>query len=156
MTAMKAKLIICCLLSLLSCELAFGGYYDLNYSWAGFGWGGYYQPGYTYNVPYFAMHPPVYYSYQVPRTYGDSPFPNPPGSPGFQDYSPSAQPQIIKNEHVEEASSAADQQSQNRQPLRISNPFVEQSDSTSAAKDAKWEARKVSKPLTVYPASLVR
>jgi hypothetical protein len=26
------------------------------------------------NVPYFALHPPVYYSYPVPRTYGYSPF----------------------------------------------------------------------------------
>jgi hypothetical protein len=26
------------------------------------------------NVPYYALHPPVYYSYPVPRTYGYSPF----------------------------------------------------------------------------------
>src|SRR5436305_2234169 len=26
------------------------------------------------NLPYFALHPPVYYSYPVPRTYGYSPF----------------------------------------------------------------------------------
>ncbi len=31
------------------------------------------------NVPYFALHPPVYYSYPVPRTYGYSPFAYPPG-----------------------------------------------------------------------------
>jgi len=27
--------------------------------------------------PYFALHPPVYYSYPVPRSYGHSPFPYP-------------------------------------------------------------------------------
>src|SRR5262245_27891802 len=26
------------------------------------------------NVPFYALHPPVYYSYPVPRTYGYSPF----------------------------------------------------------------------------------
>ena len=30
-------------------------------------------------VPYYAMHPPVYYSYPVPRPYGYSPFAYPPG-----------------------------------------------------------------------------
>src|ERR1700742_789907 len=30
------------------------------------------------NVPYYALHPPVYYSYPVPRTYGYSPFAYPP------------------------------------------------------------------------------
>src|SRR6476619_3931753 len=30
------------------------------------------------NLPYFALHPPVYYSYPVPRTYGYSPFAYPP------------------------------------------------------------------------------
>jgi hypothetical protein len=30
-------------------------------------------------VPYFAQHPPVYYSQAVPRTYGYSPYPYPPG-----------------------------------------------------------------------------
>jgi hypothetical protein len=31
-----------------------------------------------YQVPYFAAHPPVYYSHPVPRTYGHSPFAYPP------------------------------------------------------------------------------
>ena len=43
-------------------------------------------PGYGDNaanyeyVPYFALHPPVYYSLPVPRTYGYSPFAYPPGT----------------------------------------------------------------------------
>ena len=30
-------------------------------------------------IPYYSRHPPVYYSYPVPRTYGWSPFAYPPG-----------------------------------------------------------------------------
>ena len=33
------------------------------------------------HIPYFALHPPVYYSYPVARTYGYSPFAYPFGSP---------------------------------------------------------------------------
>ena len=39
---------------------------------------GYLYNSLDYNVPYFAAHPPVYYSYPVPRTYGYSPFAYPP------------------------------------------------------------------------------
>jgi len=48
------------------------------------GFGGWYGGGYNLYVdqrpPYFAMFPPVYYSYPVPRTYGYSPFAYPPGT----------------------------------------------------------------------------
>ena len=48
-------------------------------------WGGYwYGPPYTFyereHIPYFALHPPVYYSLPVPRSYGYSPFAYPPGT----------------------------------------------------------------------------
>ncbi len=50
-------------------------------------WGGCYGP-YLQNMyardmipPYYALYPPVYYSYPVPRTYGYSPFAYPPGTP---------------------------------------------------------------------------
>jgi hypothetical protein len=47
----------------------------------GYGWGGWGYTGYTAEyVPYYAMHPPVYYSYPVPRAYGWSPFAYPPGT----------------------------------------------------------------------------
>ncbi len=46
----------------------------------GYNW---YGPPYTYyqqeHIPYFSLHPPVYYSMPVPRTYGYSPFAYPPG-----------------------------------------------------------------------------
>ncbi len=57
----------------------------------GFGGGGGYGLGfYNYNggyginspqIPYYALYPPVYYSYVVPRPYGFSPFAYPPGTP---------------------------------------------------------------------------
>jgi hypothetical protein len=51
----------------------------------GCGGGGYWWGGPPYNfsqreyIPYYALHPPVYYSLPVPRTYGYSPFAYPPG-----------------------------------------------------------------------------
>ncbi|MDZ4819623.1 MAG: hypothetical protein SGJ20_11680 [Planctomycetota bacterium] len=51
------------------CYGGFGGY--------GYGYGaGLYT---RYSIPYFALHPPVYYSLPVPRTYGYSPWAYPPG-----------------------------------------------------------------------------
>jgi hypothetical protein len=49
-----------------------GGGYGCGYDY------GYLYNSLDYNVPYFAAHPPVYYSYPVPRTYGYSPFAYPP------------------------------------------------------------------------------
>ena len=51
------------------------------------------------NLPYFALHPPVYYSEPVPRTYGYSPFAYPPG--------------VMTPELVGEP-----------QPVTINNPYV--------------------------------
>jgi hypothetical protein len=52
------------------------------------GWGcgaPFYYPFYAQygreHIPYFALHPPVYYSHWIPRTYGYSPFAYPFGSP---------------------------------------------------------------------------
>lgn len=67
----------------------------------GFGYGyGYLYNNLQYNVPYFAAFPPVYYSYPVPRTYGNSPFAYPPGvmTPEVVE---TVEPAIIDNPHVE-------------------------------------------------------
>ena len=54
--------------------LAYGlGDTGLGYGCCGYG------PNLPSPAPYFAMHPPVYYSYPVAYPYGYSPFPNPPG-----------------------------------------------------------------------------
>jgi hypothetical protein len=152
---MKTKIIFCCLFCLLSCKLSTAGDYDFFGPWAGYGCDGYYRTT-TYSqesIPYFALHPPVYYSKPIPRIYGESPFPYPPGMTAYQAYTP-PQPQIIKNEPIDEANPPTDQQYQTRQPLRITNPFVQQSDNTTMLKGVKWGTKKTPKPMVVYPASL--
>lgn len=99
----------------------------------GYGWG----LGFLYNslenkVPYFAAHPPVYYSAPVPRAYGWSPFAYPPNvrTPEFVE---SVQPLTINNPHFQsEPTKAAPQADQTAkattpEPLVIINPYVEQS-----------------------------
>jgi hypothetical protein len=100
----------------------------------GYGWGydyGYLYNSLDYNVPYFAAHPPVYYSYPVPRTYGYSPFAYPPYvmTPEVAEevkpveivnpYVPNSQQQEAK-EQVDRSADAGAQP----QPLVILNPFV--------------------------------
>jgi hypothetical protein len=105
-----------------------------GFGFGGFGYGGWdiaelYRQLYN-NLPYFALHPPVYYSYPVPRTYGYSPFAYPPGvmTPDVA----GAQPLDIINPYVpapqekpvsmeKDTTAAASQQPQ---PLVIINPFV--------------------------------
>jgi hypothetical protein len=154
---MKTKLFVCCILLLCSYQAALADWNDFYNPWAIYGYGGYYQPGYSPDyAPYFAMHPPVYYSHPIARTYGDSPFPYPPGLSAFQANSAAPQPQVIRNDHIDEANPPADQQYQTRLPLRIRNPFVEQSDSASMSNGAKWDSSKLRKPLVIYPASITR
>jgi hypothetical protein len=83
------------------------------------------------NLPYFALHPPVYYSYPVPRTYGYSPFAYPPHvmTPDLG----AIQPLEIINPHVESTeakptnSTKPDRSaatSARVEPLVVINPFV--------------------------------
>jgi hypothetical protein len=56
---------------------AFGG----TGGWGGWGGGelfGFELNGDENRIPFYAAHPPVYYSYPIARPYGDSPFPSPP------------------------------------------------------------------------------
>lgn len=106
--------------------IGIGGYSDI------FGYAELYRELYN-NLPFFALHPPVSYSYPVPRTYGYSPF----AYPGYvmtPEIAAPIQPQEIINPHVpapkSEASNApADRATQVRpqvQPLVVVNPFVGQ------------------------------
>lgn len=91
---------------------------------------GFYQDDY---VPYYALHPPVYYSNPVPRPYGWSPWAYPPGvlTPEV-----ACEPAIIENPHVESSSQSkrgvtkpkpsADRSASYRVPQLIDNPYVEQ------------------------------
>lgn len=101
--------------------------------YAGFGT---FFPGYGYNiygmdsVPYFALHPPVYYSRPVPRPYGWSPFAYPPGIMTPDVESPAIQPQVYSNPHVDSNASADDDRvaaiPSTVQPVVIVNPYVAQ------------------------------
>lgn len=56
-------------------------------------------------IPFYALHPPVYYSYPIARPYGDSPFASPPGY-----YGPGAivdgGPQTIINPYAQPGNAA--------------------------------------------------
>lgn len=83
-------------------------------------------------VPYFSEHPPVYYSFPVPRTYGYSPWAYP-GTYRTPEVDVAlAKPLLVPNPHV--GSQAApphnlDQSTRVRRrpgPLVVNNPYVNQ------------------------------
>ncbi|MBX7072424.1 MAG: hypothetical protein K1X71_04700 [Pirellulales bacterium] len=90
-------------------------------------------PGYWYNIygmesiPYYQLHPPVYYSVPVPRTYGWSPFAYPPGTmtPEVE----MIEPQVMNNPFVPREDQAASTDGRVAvRPLRVANPFAVESD----------------------------
>lgn len=79
------------------------------------------------SIPYYAAHPPVYYSYPRARPYGYSPYPWPPVVTPTE-CAVATEPLIIKNPHVtqeREEVPAPDNHSA-QAPLRFSNPHVVQ------------------------------
>ncbi len=101
-------------------------------------------------VPYYALHPPVYYSYPISRPYGWSPFPHAPLPYAAQRLEPAvrvAQPLTIRNPYVVGAA-AAGEASTSGQPLRIVNPYVQG--------PGKAKAATGDRPQIVYPASLAQ
>lgn len=83
-----------------------------------------YSLGQVPTPPYFALHPPVYYSVPVPRTYGYSPYAYPASM-----VTPEVvrEPEVIVNPHVE-SPARMDRPRQashaTQSPLAIDNPFV--------------------------------
>ncbi|MBN2024566.1 MAG: hypothetical protein JW809_17435 [Pirellulales bacterium] len=110
---------------------AFGGgaYWD----WA---WGGVWSRSGCVgeSPPYFAVHPPVYYSRPIARPYGWSPFPWPP----------------VAEFSAPRAGSPRLQASPVR-PLRIRNPFVEQ---PAGGQEPAPNTQIRGSVQTVYPASM--
>ncbi|HEY4235352.1 MAG TPA: hypothetical protein VGM76_18110 [Lacipirellulaceae bacterium] len=108
-----------------------------QYCGGGYGGGCGYDYGYLYNsldynVPYFAAHPPVYYSYPVPRTYGYSPFAYPPYVM-TPDVAQDSAPIEITNPYVpsskqekskDQSDQTAARTSPHNEPLVIINPYV--------------------------------
>lgn len=101
--------------------------------WSGYPYAGFLsRPVYSIydqdRIPYFALHPPVYYSYPVARPYGFSPFAYPGivPTPQFKIRQESLA-HVVKNPHVEQPAEgptlpAPDKQGAHR-PQRIRNPY---------------------------------
>jgi len=144
-----AAVMVC--VSINSAEAAGGGHRGHGGGHRGFGGlgvaiGGGYDGGWDIaelyrqlynNLPYFALHPPVYYSYPVPRTYGYSPFaylPNvmtpdvafcPEPATIINPYVPSSKQESSKPQGDQTASTASPSRQQSQpQPLVIINPYV--------------------------------
>lgn len=82
------------------------------------------------HIPYFAKHPPVYYSYPVPRPYGWSPYAYPPGTMTPELDIELIEPAIIENPHVPQSQTNAEPDATAAaRPQIIINPFVEQAES---------------------------
>ncbi len=105
----------------------------------GYGFGmGYMYGSLDYNVPYFAAHPPVYYSAPVPRTYGHSPFAYPPHfrTPELMEV---VEPLSIVNPYVPSSNDVpapeAEQTTQAKtiEPLVVLNPYVTSSNVMQAS-----------------------
>lgn len=81
-----------------------------------------YRSGRVPTPPYFALHPPVYYSHAVARSYGHSPF----AYPGAKE-TPSAAPkaEMIENPHVQPTTKEAKPKLNLKQitQLEVANPF---------------------------------
>ena len=77
--------------------------------------------------PYFALHPPVYYSHPVPRTYGYSPFAYP-GIVATPEIVAAPVPAEVINPHVTPSAKASVEKIETRtaqaKPKMIVNPFV--------------------------------
>ena len=80
--------------------------------------------------PYFALHPPVYYSYPVPRPYGYSPFAYPPTvkTPEVLASAPTTIHNPYVPSSVKQGAEESDRVTKHiaPRPLIIENPYVEQ------------------------------
>lgn len=92
-----------------------------------YGYPGYYHGYHLYgldHVPYYALHPPVYYSFPVPRTYGYSPFAYPPYVMTPEVVPAEMQPATLRNPYVpRDAVPVPTARQTTHAPVRIRNPF---------------------------------
>ncbi len=115
---------------------AFDGY--AAFPWYGYGNNGpaAYALGNIAAPPYFALHPPVYYSRPVPRSYGHSPFAC--TCDCHHHGQPMVAPRITVNPHVEAKPATPAKKSEPKgakpakiaaaAPVRIANPYYHQHD----------------------------
>ena len=139
-----SKFVVQCgvvVLVLMAASFSFGDWYGGN---------GYYYAYSQICPPYFALNPPVYYSYPVARTYGLYPFPyygEIPNSPPV-----AAEPKTLVNRYVDQKP-ASESAYSSPQAVRIVNPYVEKAEGTSSVKQASWEEPDTVRPKVIYPAS---
>jgi hypothetical protein len=109
---------------------AYWPYAGWGYGGYGNGWGYGVTSDYVPSPPYFAVHPPVYYSpYITARHYGASPFAWPAGMSPITYVARSEQatvePQLIENPYVGGAKAASKSApAEAAEPVAIVNPFV--------------------------------
>ena len=104
------------------------------------------QYGYDYcyadrfeRLPFYALHPPVYYSLPIPRTYGYSPFAYPPGVMTPEISIEASAPETMINPHVQpQAKPTASKDRVAAAPLRIRNPFVAQAPEIALARRPEY------------------
>jgi len=109
-----------------------------------------YRGGQIPAPPYFAIHPPVYYSVPVPRTYGYSPYAYPPYMTTPAVELPPV-PKTIPNKYVpQKGSTATAQERVTHSPLKIVNPYVIRVAGDEQAKTAEQGAAR-RKAQIVYP-----
>jgi hypothetical protein len=97
--------------------------------------------------PYFSLHPPVYYSRPVARTYGYSPWAYPPQTK-TPDVAPRT-PKVIQNKFVPPTKDGTTKAAKHRvaaAPVRILNPFV--TDVAAMAKSSAGHAK------IIYPVAM--
>jgi hypothetical protein len=114
------------------------------------GWNGYYSTYSQESIPYFALNPPVYYSYPVARTYGLYPFPYIPESTPSS-YANYVEPKLVMNKYVESPVKSVSVSLNESQALRITNPFVVQAGDSNSVKKVNWEKLKSIEPKVVFP-----
>ncbi len=160
LTATRTGVILAILLGLAgSLALADGPLPDAGVCSPYYGfWGCGYYPWSGYSLesaPYYAMHPPVYYSYPVPRTYGYSPFPYPPGTRTPEIVPP--KPKIIENKFVPRPSGQEPKSDRvTEHPVRISNPFVAQANGSAGKAVVELISTQGIRPKIIYPARLAQ
>jgi hypothetical protein len=91
------------------------GFYLFNMPYNAYGYS-------SESIPYYALHPPVYYSLPVPRTYGYSPFAYPPGFMTPELVRPD--PKVTVNPYVPRRSAPRMGERVTTAPRVIVNPYV--------------------------------
>jgi hypothetical protein len=128
------SLLVIALLAMPAAQCRAGGPWFWGYGPFGCGYGYGLGDGYFSNqVPYFSLHPPVYYSRPMAYSFGYSPFPNPPYAPLAGDCDDGPAVQVVHSP-----------------PLRIANPYVSQ---TNTATNLPAVIPYSRAPKVLYPAA---